>query len=317
MDEDKQLVKWLEICQNLDPTLDERKRALRRIFNYILSSPDLCRSSHQDYLQALGRTLSWVNKNIDKFTSRRGSTESSLMKWVNSYLRWRIKDLYKSDSKFKSLESSLDESVYSESNQTTSGEKVNTLDEFRQLDLLEQQIELLQKAKIARIGEQVEDYLRQDPSGFLRNCHPRNYPNCNCQELAQRISIKIVVGDPKDLPDTIRSIAKNCNMSEQTLYTHWREKCEPRLRVIALRFDRNLKKAIENIDAQNSLKNCCFQNRTSCNCLELVQRLVLADPIGEIQSIAKTFQVNQSDVWKHWENHCLPLLRKYRSQFRP
>lgn len=302
MDEEEQLKNWLETCQTASTPL-ARQKAMTRLLIHIQNSPDLYRVSHQNYLEALNLTLIKVNKNIGSFTPQPPSVSTSLMRWVNSYLRWRIRSLYISNRQRSISLNTLISA--SEGSQTTLEEIIAPPDEFRRLELLEQQIELIQEAELQQIGKTIEEYIEQDPAGFLTSCHPRNHPKWNGQELARRILLS-------QSPETIRTIAQEAGISEQTLHTHWREKCKPRIRIIALRFDLELREAIENPDARNALEACNFGNQPNCNCLELVERMVFADAIEDVRSIARDFSMNQSEVWDHWENQCLPLLRKYR-----
>ncbi|HEY9652310.1 MAG TPA: hypothetical protein V6C95_16750, partial [Coleofasciculaceae cyanobacterium] len=70
-------------------------------------------------------------------------------------------------------------------------------------------------------------YIKQDPEQKLRQCHPKASPNCNCQLLSQRISLK-------SPPDKFSQLARELNINYQTLVQHWKRSCLPLLQTIAI-----------------------------------------------------------------------------------
>ncbi len=73
----------------------------------------------------------------------------------------------------------------------------------------------------------LESYVEQDPDKKLRNCHPRNYPECNCQMLSQRLIFK-------GSPDKLVNIAEEFAISYKTLHSHWVRKAIPLLQEILI-----------------------------------------------------------------------------------
>lgn len=219
---EKELKNLIEqICQYPNPS-PERRKALNRLLILIQQLPGLYRSPHQNYPEAYNRTLEWASKNIQKF--RPGSSwEKSFVVWINGYLYWRIRDLYISDNKY---DDSIDQPISNEE-----GESITLKDKLpaNTLSLLETKIAELQQAKRQKKGEAVRQYIETDPEQKLSYQKPKNHPECNCQLLA----IQLILTEP---PKKISTISQETNISNQTLYSHWKRKCIPLLREIANQF---------------------------------------------------------------------------------
>ena len=69
-------------------------------------------------------------------------------------------------------------------------------------------------------------YIKTDPEGRLRNCHPHKYPQFNCHELAKRQLLK-------DPPDRWKDITEELQVPYSTGVAHWQRKCLPLLQTIA------------------------------------------------------------------------------------
>lgn len=222
-DQLQNLITQIKQYQNPSP---ERQKAINRLLILIQQLPGLYSSSHQDYLEAFNRTLEWVCKNIQNFESRPPSWERSFVIWINGYLKWRIQDLYTPDNRYDSLDKLI----------SHEGEKLTTLGEIlpaNSLSLLEQKIAELQQTKRQRQGESVRQYIETDPEEKLRSSHPKKHPECNCQVLA----IQLNFTEP---PKKISDICKEINISNQTVYSHWKRRCIPLLREIANQFGEEL-----------------------------------------------------------------------------
>jgi hypothetical protein len=212
------------VCQHPQGTL-ERQKAMQRLLIQLQHLPGLLKSSHPDYLDALNHTWEWVSRSLcSSFELRSPSLQTSLVKWVNGYLKWRIKDLYSAKA---TLALSLDTPI----GDWEAGEPlVDKLSETGlntpSLSGLEGHIERLQREKIQRLGLQLELYIQQDPEKKLCNCYPRAHPDCNCQMLSQRRYLQ-------DPPDTFENIAQELNMKLQQLTNHWYGRCKPLLQAIA------------------------------------------------------------------------------------
>jgi hypothetical protein len=304
-DLDEQIQDLLEkiSCKEPHSSTLSRKKALTQLLIYIQRSPRLFRRSHQDYSYALNLTLTWVSENIQNFSPRSQSVSEDLMHWVNGYLRWRVQDLYSSGTQGpETIE--LDKPIMDrEGNQTTRGDI--TADPSRGgMSILDQWIEEIQKDEQEHISQRIGEYIRNDPHEILKKCHPKKYPECNCQELVIRIHLH-------DPPETIRAIANQFDIDEQTLYSHWRKKCLALLQIIALRFDPQVQAYVQQ-DPDNYLNACCIEGLEICSCRELSELFLLSKQPETMKAIARTLNVKESTLTKHWQEKCLPILKKYR-----
>ncbi|MGK7951694.1 MAG: hypothetical protein AB4368_23630 [Xenococcaceae cyanobacterium] len=217
----KQLIN--AVCQQ--PTGSVQWRiAMHRLLIALQKLPGIKQSNHPDYLQALNQTWEWVSRSICKeFVPRSPSLEKSLVNWLNGYLYWRIRDLYSMKTKEPM---SLDVSI-------GNNEETSWLDQLSATNLkaptlsgLDGYIENLQQQKIKNIALALESYLEQDPEKKLLSCHPGDYPQCNCQLLAQKRYLQ-------DPPDTFGSLARKLNIPHRKLTNHWYGRCKPLLQKIA------------------------------------------------------------------------------------
>lgn len=204
-----------EICRCEDPS-PERQKALNRLLAVVQQLPGIKYSKHPDYLQALNQTWEWVSRKIGEFEPRSSSVQQSLVTWINGYLNWRIRDLYIPEDR-NSI--SLDRPISNNEGEiTTLGDRLPAMT----LDLLEAKIVQIQEKQRQRIGQRVRQYIQQDPEGILKSCHPRKHPDCNCQLLAMRMLLQ-------EPPQRIADIAREFNINNQTLYSHWKNNCLPLL----------------------------------------------------------------------------------------
>ncbi|NEQ38909.1 MAG: hypothetical protein F6K40_22595 [Okeania sp. SIO3I5] len=218
----RDLITQISESQNPSP---ERQKALNRLLILIQQLPGLYKSSHQNYPEAFNRTLEWASKNIQNFNPRPPSWEKSFVIWINGYLKWRVRDLYTSENKY---EESIDKPINDDEGQsTTLGEKLAA----NPLSLLEIKIAELQEAKRQRQGLAVQEYIQTDPESKLQTSHPRKHPECNCHILA----IRLLLEEQK-----ISNISREVNISNQTLYSHWKRKCLPLLQEISSKFGEQL-----------------------------------------------------------------------------
>ena len=199
----------------------QRQKNLNRLLILIQQLPGIYQSSHQDYPEAYNRTLEWVCKNIERFEPKSGSIQKSLVTWINGYLKWRIRDLYVSDNSYDP------QRIYPHSNEDS---EINLIDNIPDpqfsLSLLDTQIAAIQAERQARLGQAIADYVRQDLNKRLTKTYPRKHRQCNCQYLA----IHLLLEQP---PQKISSIARELKVNNQTLYSHWKQKCLPLLQEIS------------------------------------------------------------------------------------
>lgn len=212
------------VCQHSEGSR-ERRKAMHRLLIELQRLPGLLKSSHPDYLQALNQTWEWSSRYIcSTFEVRTPSIQESLVKWINGYLYWRIKDLH-SPKAAKLI--SLDKSIGDNEQGTSLLEQISDSGLGTPiLSGLDCYIEQLQQQKLQRLGLELEHYIELDPRGKLQNCYPRTHPSCNCQLLSQRRYLK-------EPPDTFQDIAQELQMKPAQITNHWYGRCKPLLQKIA------------------------------------------------------------------------------------
>jgi hypothetical protein len=200
-----------------------RAKAMSCLLRTIRQLPGIKIVNHQDYLHALNQTWEWMSRNIDEFRASTDSLERDLVKWINGYLYWRIRDIYYLVTDRETL--SLDEKIFADGESyldllSTSGFLAPNLNH------LDDRIELLQQQEHQKIATQIESWIQIDPDRQLTSCYPRDRIHCHCQMLSYRIIIK-------DPPDSLTEIAKDLEIPYQTLVAHWKRRCLPLLQVRA------------------------------------------------------------------------------------
>ncbi len=224
---DEQLQQLIEeVCRYEEGTL-QRQKALNKLLIIVQQLPGIKKDGHQDYLEALNKTWEWFCRSIDKFQATPGeSLKVSLVRWINGYLKWRIKDLYAFDSNYTI---SLDQPISNDE-----GSKVTKLDILADphhiitLDLLDIKIAEIQQRDRQTWGERIIQFIEEDEKRELRRCCTRNNTECNCQFLAERL----LLAKPSH---KIADIARELNVSNQTIYSHWKKKCLPLLKEIGMK----------------------------------------------------------------------------------
>ncbi len=130
-----------EIRQN--PANSRKWRtAMHKLLREIQQLPGLKKSAHQDYPEALNRTFRLVSDEIANFEPRQSSVSKSLVNWINSYLGWRIKDLYSPD---QDAPISLDAPIAVDAGETT---RLELLPDFT-LSGLDGMIEVIRKKPLS------------------------------------------------------------------------------------------------------------------------------------------------------------------------
>ena len=210
----------IEVCRH--PTgSPERQKALNRLISYLQRLPELLHSNHPDYLEALNRTWEWFSKNICRtFKPLRDSFQKSLAIWINGYLYWRIRDLTSPQ-----LHLSLDAVIRGSDSLETHLDQLPKDPKALTLSGLDMYLARLENHQLQTLVSQLENYIEQDPDNRLKRCHPRNYPNCHCQFLAQRLLLK-------NPPDRLACISRELGINDRTLRSHWKNRCLPLLQTI-------------------------------------------------------------------------------------
>ena len=222
-----------KICCNSDPKSSERLRAINRLLRELQQLPGLLKSSHPYYLQALDKTWEYVIKNICTFEKKcHLSLQESLVKWINGYLYWRIKDLYHRQEHQYRKELSLDVDINKNDENPLSflDQLSETGFEPPTLSGLDAYIETLRKKKNEEIWQKLELYIEEDPEQILQKLHPRKFPDCNCQLLAKKLLLK----DPLERLAQIHREYQNLGIEikDYTLRYHWNNMCKPCLQKI-------------------------------------------------------------------------------------
>ena len=156
------------------------------------------------------------------------------MKWINKgSLKWRTKDLYSSEQGDPvSLDTPINDR---DRNPTTRIEQISETGlRTPTLSGLDGYIEQHRQQEMERIFLELERYVLDDPDGRLRNCHPRNRPDVNCQVLSQRL----LYNNP---PERLSGISREFDINDKTLLSHWKRRCRPLLQEIleSLGYSRN------------------------------------------------------------------------------
>ncbi len=223
---DKQLYELItEVCQHPLKNL-KRRKTINLLLIEIQRLPGLLKSSHPDYLDALNRTLEWVNQKLcQDFNPDQPLVQKRFQQWVNSYLYWRIRDLYSS----KKTALSLDPPIGNDRSETSLVYLLSKtgFEPCPTLTGIDGYIEKLEREQQQVLGLKLEQHILADPNGKLQNCHPKSYPNCNAQLLSTRVLLK-------DPPDKFSAIALELSINYQTLKSHWERKCRPLLQEILL-----------------------------------------------------------------------------------
>jgi hypothetical protein len=226
---EEQIQEAIALIRNCNSQSLQRQKSLNRLLLLIQQLPGIYRASHQDYPEAYNRTLEWVCKNIDRFEPKGELVQKSLVTWINGYLKWRIRDLYISDNSYDP------QRIYPKSNEELEIDLIENLPDPRfSLSLLDTQIAEVQADQQTRLGIAIADYIKQDLDKNLTNTYLRQHPQCNCQCLA----ISLLLQEP---PAKISELARELKVNNQTLYSHWKQKCLPLLQEVGEELEGGIK----------------------------------------------------------------------------
>ncbi|WP_341734436.1 hypothetical protein [Microcoleus sp. EPA2] len=203
----------LNICL-LSGDNPQRRKLVDRLFRQLQLSPKLSKVSHPYYYEAQNKTWLWLNKHLHEFNPQHSPIQASLVTWVNGHLRYRIKDLYTSqNSKYLN---------------TVPLEALETSGFYGCLDALNCEIERIEREEKQALARDIANYFKGDPQQELRNCHPRNRPDCNCQIIAQKLLLD-------ESPAKMATIARQLNIKEQTIRSFWRRTGFSKIQKIAVK----------------------------------------------------------------------------------
>lgn len=203
----------LNICL-LSRDNPQRRKLVDRLFRQLQLSPKLSKVSHPYYYEAQNKTWLWLNKHLHEFNPQHSPIQASLITWVNGHLRYRIQDLYTSKNR-KNLN-------------TLPLEALETSGFYGCLDALNWEIERIEREEKQALARDIANYFQGDPQQELRNCHPRNRPDCNCQIIAQKLLLD-------ESPAKMATIARQLNIKEQTIRSFWRRTGFSKIKKIAVK----------------------------------------------------------------------------------
>ncbi|NET45413.1 hypothetical protein [Okeania sp. SIO2B3] len=195
------------------PGTREWDRAFNTLWSRILKCKILATSPHPKYpdlLQEIQLEFSQrICSEFEQIQEGKKSLVHGLRLWINWYglrLRYRIKDLDR-----EKTEISLDAPIYGGNNDSN----IPTLGDVLDGNIPEPMETLIQ--------EDFEEKLSAAIQGL--GCHPKDYPQCTCGEIAKR---RLLINPPQKFTE----IAKELNVPYQALMAHNNRKCKPLLKEI-------------------------------------------------------------------------------------
>lgn len=191
-----------ETCRHLSGSSD-RQRGLTQLIRLIVKSGKLWQDNAPYYEDALQQTWLYFCRNIceantgDKYDPSR----SSVITWLNAYLKRRLQDGYIQEQ--KKLAQTASKQV------------------LEMYELIDPVGNLEGSADIPPILETTRHWVQTDPEGELRRIHIQGHPLVTCQVLIlERLP-----------PETSwKTLAAEFNLSISTLTSFYRRQCLPRLR---------------------------------------------------------------------------------------
>jgi len=198
----------------------ERGRLLNKLILDLSKDKKLLKTSHYDYLEALNLTWLWLCKNICRIFANQKLNRETLLKIINSYLYWRIKDLYIPEKRLFSLEVDV---IVSTDEVIALGNTFLTTN----VTGIDRHIERWQLQENEKISLELEKYIEKDPQNKLQNTYIKNVPICNCQFLSRQLLLKAP-------PEKVSNIARELYLSQSTIHSFWKRKCLIMLREIAI-----------------------------------------------------------------------------------
>ncbi|MEM9771834.1 MAG: hypothetical protein AAF889_09605 [Cyanobacteria bacterium P01_D01_bin.73] len=227
---------------------------LNRFFLLIPQMPDLYRNGHPAYEEALNEALLSIDKRLTDFQCDWEKDSATnirwrFIRWLNGQLRYRVKDLYRREARWRRGENilSLDCAIARgngevDQSSPTLGETIPAESvEGLTLSGLDHTIDRLQQQNTQRHGLLVELYIEHDPDSALKGCHARKTMQLNCQEVAQKIFLRLWGGKVGKLAAekklSWRSLAEQLEVKEQTVHSHWKRRCLPLLKKISQKIE--------------------------------------------------------------------------------
>ncbi|MBW4671467.1 MAG: sigma-70 family RNA polymerase sigma factor [Cyanomargarita calcarea GSE-NOS-MK-12-04C] len=206
---EEQLSRLVEQACRQPPGSPERQKLLTQIIR--LSAGKLWKESNLYYQDALQQTWLYFCRNICEGTTGQvyNSSLSSVITWLNVYLRRRLQDFYRIQQRQQAR--TVSTSVY----QSASGDMSEALDP---VDML------VAPPETPPILDNVRMWVETDSNGELRSVHIQGHPEVNCQVLIL-----------KRLPPEVswKELAVEFKLAVPTLSSFYQRQCLPRLRKFA------------------------------------------------------------------------------------
>lgn len=145
---------------------------------------------------------------------------------------------------------------------------------------------------------------------MLQNCHPKYYPNANCQYLAKRF---LKEGAKK------AEVVEELGINYQTLNAHWNRSCRPLLAGLGIYLGNKpekLQKYIMDDPEQKLTKESLKKNKQIiCTAQDLAKLLIIENHPSDFVAIAEKFAqsgiiIKPEVLQQFWHNKCLILLGK-------
>lgn len=201
------------------PGTREWNNAFTKLWGLILKCQIPRTSPHPKYPDLLQEIqLEFSQKICTELEPEKGKNlRHSLRLWMNyrkdNYglgLTYKIRDLWREDKQKMQKETSLDAPIPGSNNDAN----IPTLGEVIIGDIPEP-METLEQ----------EDFEEKLLASEELDCHPGNYPQCTCREIAKRRLLR-------NPPQRWEEMADELNIRRGTLTAHWHNICKPRLRQI-------------------------------------------------------------------------------------
>ncbi len=184
----------------------QRQKNLTKIIRLVGNK--LWKENTPYYQDALQQTWLYLCQNICEGNTGKSydPNRSSIVTWLNFYLKKRLQDLYINNQKEQFR------TVSTPSVQLGLGETERTVTLVENIPA---------KPEVQPLLEDVTSWVETDPDGELRRIHITNHPQVTCQVLILR----------RLPPETSwKTISQEFNLSISTLSSFYQRQCLPRLR---------------------------------------------------------------------------------------
>ena len=205
------------------PGTREWNKAFTNLWSLILKCKIPRTSPHPKYPDLLQEIqLEFSQKICTELEPEKGKNlRHSLRLWMNyrkdNYglgLTYKILDLWREENQKMQKETSLDAPIPGSNNDAN----IPTLGEVIIGDIPEPMETLRQQYSTEKLSAAIDEKIELD-------CHPRNYPQCTCREIAKR---RLLTNPPQKWEE----IAEELKIPKGTLTSHWHRICKPLLRQI-------------------------------------------------------------------------------------